>query len=135
MEIERDHAFNYKGEKIIVKFPNVGQLIDMESMKQALTNNRYGAMAASGAKSMYLALDLVDAISFLQIMCPKIKRMLGGISYTEMSPIGAKELVSLYKEEILPWYSDVSKELYLSTEPEGGEDGSGNKDIDSEKDE
>ena len=116
--LETEHAFIFKGEKQIVKFPNVGQLLDMESMKQALTNNRYGTMAASGVKSMYFALDLVDSIVFIQTMCPKIKRMLDIKSYTEMSPLEARELIDVYKTEIVPWYTKISQELYLSSEPD-----------------
>ena len=118
MEIEKEHVATFKGEKLIVKFPNVGQLLDMEAMKLALTNNRYGSMSASGIKSMYLALDLVDAIVFIQVLCPKIKRMLEVTNYTDMEPMAAKELVEFYKNEIVPWYSGVSKELYLSSEPD-----------------
>lgn len=110
--IEREHAFNFKGEKLTAKFPNVGQLIDMESLKQGLTANRYGTMAASGVKSMYFALDLVDAIVFLQVMCPRVGRIMEVKNFTEMNPIDAKELITVYKEQILPWYSEVLNELY-----------------------
>jgi len=116
--IEKEHACIFKGEKLIVKFPNVGQLLDMESMKLALTNNRYGSMSASGIKSMYLALDLVDAIVFIQVLCPKVKRMLELEDYTKMDPLDAKELIGFYKQQLLPWYESVSKELYLSSEPD-----------------
>lgn len=116
MSLESQKACEFRGEKLIVKFPNVGQLLDMESMKQSLTSNRYGTMATSGVKSMYFALDLVDAIVFIQVLCPKVKRMLEIDNYTLMSPLAAKELIKFYKEEILPWYSEVSKELYLSIE-------------------
>ena len=52
MAIERQKKFTINGATFIAKFPNVGQLIDLESFKQALTSNRYGQMAASGVASM-----------------------------------------------------------------------------------
>ena len=45
--IEREKKFKVGERTFVVKFPNVGQIIDMESLKQALTNNRYGQMAAN----------------------------------------------------------------------------------------
>ena len=35
--IEREITINYSGKKFPIKFPNVGQMIDIESLKNALT--------------------------------------------------------------------------------------------------
>jgi len=113
--IEREHAIEFKGVKIIVKFPNVGQLIDIEAAKQALTNNKYGSMASSGVKSMIYALDIVDAIVFVQIMCPQIKALMNTTEYTSMSPEDTEELVMVYKTQIMPWYQKVLDQLYSSS--------------------
>lgn len=111
--LQKSHSFTFKGEKIVVNFPTVGQLIDMESLKQLLTGNRYSAMSTSNLKSMLFALDLVDAIVFFQVMCPKVKRIADIDDYAKADPIVAKELVKIYKEEIYSsWYSEVIKELY-----------------------
>ena len=59
------------------------------------------------------ALDIVDAIVFFQVMCPKVKRIAEIDDYAKADPIVAKELAKIYKEEIYsPWYSEVTKELY-----------------------
>ncbi len=111
--IARQHSFEFKGEKIVVNFPTVGQLIDMESMKQLLTGNRYAAMASSNLKSMNFSLNLVDAIVFFQVMSPKVKRMIEIDDYTKLDPIIAKELVEIYQKDIFaPWYYEILKELY-----------------------
>lgn len=52
--IERQKKFSIGEKTFTAQFPNVGQLIDLESLKQALTNNRYGVMAASGVASHVL---------------------------------------------------------------------------------
>lgn len=121
--IEREHAIEFKGVKIIVKFPNVGQLIDIEAAKQALTNNKYGAMASSGVKSMIYALDIVDALVFVQIMCPKIKMMMDAADFTSLSPEDTEDLVMVYKTQIMPWYQKVLDQLYSSSngKPKGNE--------------
>lgn len=117
--LERQKTFNFQGEKVTVKFPNVGQMIDMESLKQSLTGNKYGAMSASGVKSMFYALDMVDALSFFEVMCPKIKRILEVKSFTEMSPEEMKPVVAAYKEHVAPWYNKLLHDLYKIGESDG----------------
>ena len=116
--IEREITFSYNDKKFQVKFPNVGQLIDIESLKNALTGGKYGSFAASGVKSMYFILDIVDTIAFLTVMCPKLKNFIteeeDGIDYTQMKPETVKTLVTVYKEQILPWYSKIMGQLYSS---------------------
>lgn len=116
--IEREITISYNGKKFQVKFPNVGQLIDIESLKNALTGGKYGSFAASGVKSMYFILDIVDTIAFLTVMCPKLKNFIteeeDGIDYTQMKPETVKTLVNVYKEQILPWYSKIMGQLYSS---------------------
>lgn len=116
--IEREITISYNDKKFRVKFPNVGQLIDIESLKNALTGGKYGSFAASGVKSMYFILDIVDTIAFLTVMCPKLKNFIteeeDGIDYTQMKPETVKTLVTVYKEQILPWYSKIMGQLYSS---------------------
>lgn len=117
--IEREVAINYKGKKFIIKFPNVGQMIDIESMKNALTGGKYGSFAASGIKSMYFVLDIVDTIAFLTVMCPKLRNFVteeeDEVDYTQMKPETVKELIDIYKKDILPWYSKILEQLYSSS--------------------
>ena len=117
--LERQKTFTFRGEKVTVKFPNVGQMIDMESLKQSLTGNKYGSMSASGVKSMFFALDMVDALSFFEVMCPKIKRILEVKSFTEMSPEEMKPVVEVYKEHVAPWYNKLLADLYNVGENNG----------------
>lgn len=119
VSLERQKTFSFLGEKITVNFPNVGQMIDMESLKQSITGNKYGAMSASGVKSMFYALDMVDALSFFEIMYPKIKKILGVKSFTEMNPEDMKPLVEAYKEHIMPWYNKLLQDLYRIEENAG----------------
>ena len=100
------------GEKsFIVNFPNVGQMIDIESMKQSLTGNRYGSMASSGIASMYLALDIVDTIAFLTICVPDIAKYYNITDYSSLSSDKINTYVTVYKEQILPWYNKILMEL------------------------
>ena len=61
---------------------------------------------------------LTDTIAFLTVMCPKLKNFIteeeDGIDYTQMKPETVKTLVTVYKEQILPWYSKIMGQLYSS---------------------
>jgi hypothetical protein len=111
MVIERQKKFTINGAAFIAKFPNVGQLIDLESFKQALTSNRYGQMAASGVASMYQALDLVDAIAFFQVVVPEVGKRFDIKNYTQMSLDEIKHIVDAYQNEIKPWFDKTMVEL------------------------
>lgn len=116
--IEREIAINFNGKKFIIKYPNVGQLMDIESLKVALTGGKYGTFAASGIKSMYFVLDMVDAIAFMSVMCPRLKNFITEedetTDYTQMNPESVKPIVDIYKNQVLPWYNKIMNQLYAS---------------------
>lgn len=109
--IERSKKITIGEKSFIVNFPNVGQMIDIESMKQSLTGNRYGSMASSGIASMYMALDVVDAIAFLTVVVPDIAKYYNIQDYMKLSPDKMSEYTKIYKVEILPWYNSILMEL------------------------
>lgn len=109
--IERVKKFNIGEKTFTVNFPNVGQMIDIESMKQALTNNKYGAMAASGVLTAYIVLDAVDAISFFQVCIPDFARYYNITNYTDLANEKVKEITDVYRKEIKPWYTKILRSL------------------------
>lgn len=111
MELQRQKKFNIGEKTFIAKFPNIGQIIDLESLKQALTNNRYGQMVASGVASMYYALDLVDAIAFYQIVVPDVAKYFDIRNYASLSVDKSKALVDAYQNQIKPWFDETLNEL------------------------
>jgi hypothetical protein len=117
--IERAKKFKVGEKTFVVNFPNVGQLIDIESMKQALTNGRYGAMAASGIFSAYIILDVVDAISFFKVCVPEFAQYYNIQNYTNMNNEKMKELTQIYRDEIKPWYDSILKSLSSITNEQG----------------
>lgn len=109
--IERQKKFSIGDKSFTANFPNVGQLIDLESLKQALTSNRYGVMAASGVASMYYALDMVDSIAFLQVCVPSVAKYYDIKNYTVLAPEDIKDLMEAYQKELKPWFDKVMAEL------------------------
>lgn len=112
MELQRQKKFNIGEKAFTAKFPNVGQIIDIESLKQAFTSNRYGQMAASGVASMYYALDLVDAISFYQIVVPEVAKYYDIRNFASLQiDDKLKLLVEAYQQQIKPWFDETLNEL------------------------
>lgn len=109
--IERSKKITIGEKSFIVNFPNVGQMIDIESMKQSLTGNRYGSMASSGIASMYLALDVADAIAFLTVCVPDMAKYYNITDYSSLPADKMNVYVNIYKEQILPWYNKILMEL------------------------
>jgi len=128
--LQREKKFVFRGIAFTVKFPNVGQTIDMESLKQALTNGNYGLMVASNIGTMNHALDLVDTVVFFQVCCPQVKNAFGDDlpkgGLIELSIDACKDLVKCYREEVFPWYNSTLRELYDTTKPEEEAEGAAN---------
>ena len=68
-------------------------------------------MVASGLASAYYALDLIDAITFYQIVVPEVGKYYDIQSYAEMELDKAQELIRAFKEEIQPWYIATLNEI------------------------
>ena len=101
--IEREKKITIGEKSFIVSFPNVGQIIMLESTKQALTDNRYGQMAASGVTSMYYALDLVDTVAFFQVCGTEVLKYFDIRNAASVSPDKLEMFVKTYAEQVKPW--------------------------------
>jgi len=97
------------GKDYIVSFPTVGQILDIESLKSALTNGTYGDLVKMNTKTAVNALDLTDTIATFSVLIPGLKNEIG--SYTELDPFKAKELVSVYLNDFFPWFNEINKQL------------------------
>ena len=109
--MEKVKKFTIGKKQFTATFPNVGQIIDIDAMKQALSSNRYGSMVASGLASAYYALDLIDAISFYQVVIPEVGRYFNITNYSELSLEESQDLVKTFKEQIQPWYVETMNEI------------------------
>ena len=105
--IEREKKITIGEKTFIVSFPNVGQIIMLESTKQALTDNRYGQMAASGVASMYYALDLVDTVAFFQVCGSEVLRYYDIRNAASVSPDKIGLFVKTYAEQVKPWLDET----------------------------
>lgn len=128
--IEREKKITIGERTFIVSFPNVGQIIALESTKQALTDNRYGQMAASGVASMYYALDLVDTVAFFQVCGTDVLKHYDIRNAASVAPDKLEMFVRVYAEQIKPWLDETFKALRGLSNTS---DGNGGKDSGAEK--
>lgn len=105
-------SFKIEDNTYTVSFPSVGQMMEIEAMKFALTNNSYTALKTTGLKSSIYVCDLVDTISFLTVMVPELKKDLKVSSFSELEPAKAKIFLMAYKSTIQPWYLNIFNQLY-----------------------
>jgi hypothetical protein len=123
--IERVKKFTIGKKSFTVNFPNIGQIIDLESLKQGLSSNRYGVMVASGVASAYYALDLIDTIAFYQIVCPEVGKYYNIENYTTLPPEKINDLMNAYTKQIKPWYDKVMQEIKQASKESNQDDGEG----------
>jgi len=102
------------GDAYVVNFPNVGQLMEIDSMKIAISNNQYAEMVRSNLVSMENTLNLIDTVSTFATLIPELKSQpeFNKKSYLELDPFLAARLVKVYSEQFYPWYSVILKEFY-----------------------
>lgn len=95
-----------------VKFPSVGQLLEIEAMKMAYTNNAYATLVQSGMKSSSFALDMADCFSTFGVLIPELLKDLGIKSFTQLDAFEAKKIVRVYVKQFQPWMTDLLTDLY-----------------------
>jgi len=109
--MDKCKKFKIGNKEFTAKFPKVGQIIDMDAMKQAISGNSYGSMVASGLASAYYALDLIDAITFYQVVTPEVGRYYNINNFADLELEEIQDLLNAYKEQIQPWYVETMNEI------------------------
>jgi len=99
-----------------VKFPTVGQMLDIENMKMSLTDNNYSMLLRSGLKTSFFATELVDAIAHFWILIPELRNDLTVKHYSDLDPFLAKKLVKVFRKQFSPWYDVLMDELLKDDE-------------------
>jgi hypothetical protein len=118
----KSKLINYKENSYTINFPSVGQIQDIESFKISFSNGRYVDMASSGLRIHSLTLDITDAVSYFAILCPTMLKDLDIKNWRALDPFVAKELVSVYKKEFIPWFRPLLEDLYKYDEDESKEE-------------
>lgn len=102
-----------------VRYPLPGDMLQIESLKQILTNNTYGQLSKSGHDTAEQFLDLVDAFSYFTVLVPELGAKFTTTYFNNVDPLEAIKLRrSFFKYNA--YMTTVNKEIseLLKTEDE-----------------
>jgi len=105
-ELKRSITIELQGNSFNIAFPNMGQIIDIETNKISYANGRYSQLINSNIISSNIAKDLVEMAATFTVLIPDFQKIFKLNSIFELNPIDATEFVTVYKEEVFPWYSE-----------------------------
>ena len=97
--------------KITVRYPKSGEMIDIAVLKAKLSDHQYSSLFLQTSFEAPLALRLIDAYSFFQIMVPDIKKNLTLDSFYELSVLDSLELIDVYENQILDWLNEWTETI------------------------
>jgi len=101
------------GEKTYqIKFPTVGQVMDIESKKVLLSGDTYREQVRTGTKASTFNLDLIDTVSHFMVLIPELRLDLDEKSLLSMSALKSTALIKAYLRDFRPWYNEFLKQLY-----------------------
>jgi len=109
--MEKSTKLKISGKDYVVNFPNVGQILDIESLKSALTNGQYGDFIKMGTKYSNDVLDLVDTIATFSVLIPELKDEFNVKNFSDMDPFVAIKYVKVYKKQFFLWFNTINNEL------------------------
>ena len=100
-----------------VRYPNVGEQLAIESMKELLSNGRYAQLAATGSKTATQLLDFIDAVSYFTVLIPAMKEKIDLKNFATTDPAFQKRLskayLKYYSDFIIPIETEINKEIEL----------------------
>jgi hypothetical protein len=99
----REIKISISGNTYNVKFPNNGQLIDIESRKVQLSGGTQKDLMLSQSPSAAQAFILIETIATFSILIPELKDNLN-VSILDLDPFRSKELVKQYTKVFYPWF-------------------------------
>lgn len=105
-DLPRTKVIKIEENQYEVKFPNMGQIIEIEAKKVAISLDKYSAMINNPTVGTNLALDFIEAISYISVLIPQLTKDLKVNSLFELDMISSVVITNCYKYEILPWYLD-----------------------------
>jgi len=103
--------FKVKSNTYTIKFPNVGQIEDIECNKQLISKGMYASLMQMNTKAANDALDMIDMEAFFSILCPDIVKDLKCDSFRDLGVVDYMELKKSYIDQFVPWWTKIQKIL------------------------
>lgn len=119
----RSKKITIKENSYELKFPTVGQLIDIEILKSSLSKGNYSNLLSNANVFSLAALDMIDAEAYLTVLIGKeLKKHLNIDSFSELSLEDGNIVRKVYKEQVLPFVEEILKVINTKEESEDQKD-------------
>lgn len=102
----REVQFVVKGNSYKLTFPTIGQYFDIESQKSLLSRGQYGNMLDSSTIIAYDAIELINIVSLLKVLCPQFIKDLKIDRIEDIDVIDFREVRDTYRKQVKPWYDN-----------------------------
>jgi hypothetical protein len=108
-QLSRELVVKIKEKTYIIKFPNMGNIIDIETRKMALSGGRYSQLIEASLETSNRALDYIDMSSTFSVVIPELTKDLNVQSLFDLDVEVSGELLRVYKDEYFPWFKAWDK--------------------------
>lgn len=95
----------------VAKFPNSGQLMDMDILRAQITNEKYEYFKYSLTPSFQKTALKADMIAAFNTVIPQLKKDLNVTSLFLLEEDQMNDLIKVYTEDFLPWFEEISDVL------------------------
>lgn len=94
-----------------ISYPNTGQSIDIELLKQQISNGNYDALRFSQSSLAQEQADKIDMIATFNILIPMLKTDLNTKTLFDLTEEQSDVLLQVYKEDFLNWIVPIKKAI------------------------
>lgn len=98
------------GNTYIAKFPNVGQFIDIQTIKAKLTEDKYETFKLLSRDGLFATI-FCDTIATFNVIIPQLQEDLNKSGLLDLDLDKMIELSMIYKDHYLPFYEKVMGEI------------------------
>lgn len=110
-DLNRKKVFTFKKEEYTIEFPTVGEYMEIENQKLIQSNGQWINLIKNQTVSALRSIQIIECVSILMVLCPKLFGNMKVTSYKEIDAIDFIELLTIYNNEISPWYGAWFKQF------------------------
>jgi hypothetical protein len=110
-ELSKKITIKIQENEYEVSFPNNGQLIDIEVMKQGLSKGTQDSLLSGLGINANLAWMTIEMIATFTILIPDLIKSLRVENLLELDPMQSKELRKVYVDVYYKWYNEWMAEI------------------------
>jgi len=105
--LKRSTTIVIKNNNYDVTYPNTGQSMDIALLIAKISDGNYDTLRFSTSSLLQEQADKVDMIAVFNTLIPQLKQDLTVKSLFDLSEEQSDELLVVYKEQFLTWFSPI----------------------------